>query len=244
MASAWQDIRCNWPAILLHDAINQCNIRFGDPLALKLDGQQSVRQMVFGQGDDTAGISIKPVDDSRFRLTGKVGVSIEIKLNGVGQCPRGILSRGMHDQSRRLIDDQQPAIFEDDSKRDFFGRHQVIGGFQQPDRDGLIGEDAAIRGGDFPFHRHLTGANHSMHSPRRIAAKMFCQKRVDATSRQVTFDDQRGRMHRGIRLYFDSVDSVSGFWSGSGSGSDRSFTSSSSAGAGVSSISSPVRDAR
>jgi len=177
------------------NAVDEGNIAFRDPFPLKLDRQQAMRQMILGRGDDAAGVSIQPMDDAGFFLTGIVGLQIEIVLQGVRQRARGILARRVNDQPGRLVDDQQPLVFKHDAEGNVFGRHQVIRGLQKSDTDGFARKDALIRGRDDTIDLDLSCADQSMQSPGGITAQVPRQERVHTRSGQVAFDDCGGKMH-------------------------------------------------
>ena len=71
----------------------------------------------------------------------------------------------MNNESRRLIDNQQPLILKQDLECDLFGGHQIVWGFEQGHGDHFACKHSLVRRGDRSVNRDLTRSHQSVDPP-------------------------------------------------------------------------------
>ncbi len=149
--------------------------------------------MLLGHDDQSARHAIEAVHDARPQQSGAGRLSIQMELQRVAQRPCLEAAGWMHDLPRRLVDDDDPRVFEHDLERELLGLMQLVGRFGEADGDRVAAVDALVDLGCRPADFHVSGPHDPLHAKGRVIAKVAEEKRIDADAAQVAFHDQFGR---------------------------------------------------
>ncbi|BCO08934.1 hypothetical protein GF1_13100 [Desulfolithobacter dissulfuricans] len=90
-------------------------VALGDPPLLEIIRQPGQGLFALGHHHDPGRVLVEPMDNARPALLQGRQVSAVVQ-QAVDQCSRGMAGRRMHNQARRLDQDQEMGIFEKNIK--------------------------------------------------------------------------------------------------------------------------------
>lgn len=102
-----------------HTAAGNGAIDLVDFAGTELDRQRRVGEIVLGSDDATAGIAVKAMDNARARDTADAAeLTMAVMKQRVDECPVGVTSGRVDDQSGRFVEHEEISVFEEDLERD------------------------------------------------------------------------------------------------------------------------------
>ena len=98
-----------------------------DRALFELGGECQVRCVIFRHDDDSAGIAVQSMDDTRTRAAADLTELLEAERQGGCQRTAPVSASRMDHHPRRFVDDYQDVVFEQNVQRNFFRLGSMLG---------------------------------------------------------------------------------------------------------------------
>ena len=178
----------------VHDTPDERDVFLLDFAVLKLPRQLLVGLVVLGDDHQSRGAAIETVHDSRARLAAHSAQVLDVVQQGVHERAARMPGPGMDDHPRRLVEDNDIRVFEDDAQRQCLRLRRRRTQLRDVDDEALAGADggagthrAARRGGDVAF------LDEPLDLRPRLAGQNRGQELVQPEAVVIVLDDERVR---------------------------------------------------
>lgn len=153
---------------------------FGAAL-FELGGEVQVGFVGFGDDDAAAGVHVEAMDDARPRDAGDAAeLALAMMEEGVHKRPPVVAGRGVDNEARGFVDDNDVLVFEEDVERDVFGLGAGGNRFGPMDFDDIPSAGGMGRFDDSAVHADVPLLDHALEDAAADLGELVFKVEVEA----------------------------------------------------------------
>ena len=166
-----------------------------DRARLELDRQPVMGLIVPGHENRAAGVAVQSMHDARpQRPAAAAEAGAKVELQRTDKRSRPVSAGRMHDHPRRLVDDDQVLVFEEDLQGNLFRPRGLAGNFRQNDPHPLPRANAIGRLSAVLVDAHAAGRNHAPQMAPAVIVKVQGKQNVQPLAGLTFVDDELDRL--------------------------------------------------
>jgi len=172
------------------ESLDEGEVDFCDGTGGKLAGEMGMGGVVPGDHEASAGVLVEPVDDPGPPLAADAGKRGAMRQQGMDQSMAGMAGGGVDHQARRLVEDHDIGVFEEDIERDVLGLEQGGLGGRLGQGDQGAGPDFVARFGGLSLEGGVALPDEGLQAGAREVRQLSREEPVQPIPRGACIDSE------------------------------------------------------